>query len=46
MLKEGKSIKEIAEYSGMRETEVAQLKRKLLAKNREIQPRDAIEDER
>ena len=37
---------EQAEYSGMRETEVAQLKRKLLAKNREIQPRDAIEDER
>ena len=46
MLKEGKSIKEIAEYSGMRETEVAHLKRKLLAKNREVQPRDAIGDER
>ena len=46
MLKEGKSIKEIAEYSGMRETEVAHLKRKLLAKNRKVQHGDAIGDDR
>ena len=42
MLKEGRSIKETAEYSGLRETEVAQLNRKLLAKNRKAQPGDAI----
>lgn len=45
-LKDGKSVREAAEYSGLKETEVVKLKNKLEAKDKDKEPGDSTDEGR